>query len=356
MKGRSVLPALLLAVLSLGGCSRREDLSKRAIVTAVAVSLREDGGYRVRAESLSRLGSEEKSWESRTGTGDTFAQAVTGLELAAGKSLYLDGCRVLLLDGFSDREELKSLLEEVDSHGGVRPLTLVAVSPELSALPEEKEQEESAGETVFSLLAGGELTQVNLKDCLNLLETPGRGLLIPVVEEKEGEAQVSGYLSPGSTGLLRVPAAAGRLLPFAEPESERVYTVTGEGYSADWVLEKNSLKLRPRVENGEVSFLLEAKIEGYLLSGRGEPWGEGLLRRAQEDICRQLLEEYAFVLEKISRASGNDLFSLGKHLELTERKIWQEMGSDWEKRLPEIPVELRGSVLLRDKKRTGRRD
>lgn len=355
MKRWSAIPVLLLAAaLSLGGCSRREDLSKRAIVTAVAVSRKEDGEYKVRTESLSHLGSEEKSWESRTGTGETFAQAVTNLELAAGKSLYLDGCRVLLLDGFADRGELETLLEEIDSHGGVRPLTLVAISPGLSALPEEDEQEESAGEMIFSLLAGRELTQVNLKDCLNLLETPGRGLLIPMVEREKGETQVSGYLSPGSIGLLKVPAGAGRLLPFAEPETERVYTTVGEGYSADWVLEKSAIKLRPRVEEGEVSFLLEAKVEGYLLSGRGEIGGEKLLHEAQEDICRQLLEEYAYVLEKISRASGNDLFSMGKHLELMEGKTWQQVGEDWEERLPEIPVELRGSVLLRDKKRIDR--
>lgn len=351
---RKIAALALGALLLLGGCSRREDLSKRAIVTAVGVSLEADGRYKVRAEALANLGKEEKSWESRTGEGDTFAQAVTALELAAGKSLYLDGCRVLLVAGFSSREELKSLLEEIDAHGGVRPLTLVAVSRDLSALPE-GEGEESAGEAAFSLLTGGELTQVNLKDCLNLLETPGRGLLIPVVERQEGETQVEGYLSPGSSGLLEIPAEAGRLLPFAEPETERVYTVTGEGYTADWVLEKSSRKLRPQVEGEAVSFLLEAKVEGYLLSAQGEPGGERLLHQAQEDICRQLLEEYAFVLEKISRASGNDLFSMGKHLELLEGESWQRMGKDWEARLPEIPVELRGSVLLRDKKRIFRR-
>ena len=175
-----------------------------------------------------------------------------------------------------------------------------------------------------------------------------------MVEREKGETQVSGYLSPGSIGLLKVPAGAGRLLPFAEPETERVYTTVGEGYSADWVLEKSAIKLRPRVEEGEVSFLLEAKVEGYLLSGRGEIGGEKLLHEAQEDICRQLLEEYAYVLEKIARASGNDLFSMGKHLELMEGKTWQQVGEDWEERLPEIPVELRGSVLLRDKKRIDR--
>ena len=132
------------------------------------------------------------------------------------------------------------------------------------------------------------------------------------------------------------------------------YTTVGEGYSADWVLEKSAIKLRPRVEEGEVSFLLEAKVEGYLLSCRGEIGGEKLLHEAQEDICRQLLEEYAYVLEKIARASGNDLFSMGKHLELMEGKTWQQVGEDWEERLPEIPVELRGSVLLRDKKRIDR--
>ena len=45
---------------------------------------------------------------------------------------------------------------------------------------------------------------------------------------------------------------------------------------------------------------------------------------------------------------------MGKHLELMEGKTWQQVGEDWEERLPEIPVELRGSVLLRDKKRIDR--
>ena len=95
---------------------------------------------------------------------------------------------------------------------------------------------------------------------------------------------------------------------------------------------------------------LEAKVEGYLLSGRGQPEGQELARRAQEDICRQLLEEYGYVLEKIARNSGNDIFSLGKHLELSDRKSWELLGDKWEERHPEISVELRGNVLLRDKK------
>lgn len=347
------LPALLLAAaVLLGGCSPQSDISKRSIVTMTAVTLEKDGSCRVAVESLSRLGSEEKTWESHTGRGSTFAQALTDMELTTGKSLYLDGCKVLLLDGFSDREELLELLGEIDAHGGIRPLTLVAVCRELPGLLEGLSEEESLGEELFSLLTGGELSQVNLKDCICLLDTPGRGLLLPMVGKQE-EVRVKGYLSPGRSVLLETPAETGHLLPFAKPRADRdrVYTVTGEGYSADWVLEKMSKKIRPRVENGAVTFLLEARAEGYLLSGKGELDRRELLCRAQDDICRELLEEYGYVLEKISKPSGNDLFSLGKHLELFRGETWQEIGADWEERLPEIPVELRGSVLLRDKKR-----
>jgi len=347
------LAALALAALLFSGCAPSVDINKRAIVTAAAVALREEG-YVVTVESLSRLGREEQTYESHTGSGKTFAQAVTDMELKTGKNLYLDGCKVLLLSGFQNSRELRSLLEEIDSHGGIRPLTLVAADlGETGLLEREEEEEESIGEETFALLSGGELSQVNLKDCLGLLAEPGRGVLIPGVERLQGEVRVSGYLSPGAKGILRAPAELERLLPFAEPkgEQQRVYTVTGEGYSADWVLEKNSLKLQPKTENGELAFVLEAEVEGYLLSSQGEPEGSELLRRAQEDICKELLEEYTYLLEKIVRPSGNDLFSLGKHLELLDRKSWEVLGDTWEERLPEIPAELRGSVLLRDKKR-----
>lgn len=345
--------AILLFTALLGGCSPQSDISKRSIVTMTAVALGKEGQYQVAVESLSRLGSEEKSWENQTGEGATFAQAMTDIELTTGRNLYLDGCRVLLLDGFSSREELLELLGEVDAHGGIRPLTLVAVCRDIPGLLDGLTEEESIGEKLFSLLTGGALSQVNLKDCLCLLDTPGRGLLLPMVGKEEEEVRVSGYLSPGHRILLETPAETGHLLPFAEPGSsqDRIYTVAGDGYSADWVLEKISGRLRPRAEGGQVTFLLEAKAEGYLLSGKGELPRQELLRRAQEDICRELLEDYAFVLEKIAKPSGNDIFSLGKHLELFQGETWQEIGKDWEARLPEIPVELRGSVLLRDKKR-----
>lgn len=350
---RKGLAAVTAALLLLSGCVPGVDITKRAIVTAAEVTLQQDG-YLVTVEALSKLGREEQSYEDHTGEGKTFAQAVTDLELKTGKSLYLDGCKVLIVNGFSNAGELKELLGEIDSHGGIRPLTLVAAGTgEKNLLAQTGQGKESMGEELFSLLSGGNLSQVNLKDCLGLLSDPGRGVLVPGVEKEEKELRIRSYLSPGKEGLLQTPAELNRLLPFAEPAKgeHRVYTVTGEGYSADWVLEKNTRKLRPQWKNGELSFLFEARVEGYLLSGRGSLTGSELLRQAQEDICRELLEEYSFLLEKIVRPSGNDLFSMGKHLELFERNYWEETGRDWESVLPEIPVELRGSVLLQDNKR-----
>lgn len=357
MKRRFITAAgcLLLAALA-GGCAYHGDISKRSIVTVTAVARQEDGRRRVTVEHLTCLGSEEESYESRAGTGETFSQAVTSIEAATGRQLYLDGCRVLLLEGFRDRGQLEELLEEVDAHGGIRPLTLVAAGPAPDRLLEGEETGKSAGDAVFALLTGNELSRVNLKDCLNLLNTPGRGLLLPVVEKGEEGVQVGGYLSPGARGMLRAPAELGLLLPFARPgEGQgRRYTVTGEGYSADWVLEKNRLAIRPEIRDGEPVFTLEARVEGYLLSGRGELPRQELDRRAQQDICRQLLEEYRYLLENITRDSGNDIFSLGKHLEIKERQYWQNHGENWGERLPEIGLELTGSVLLRDKKRFSR--
>ena len=349
---KRALALLLAGLLSLGGCSGSVDISKRSIVTAVAVSLQEDGGYEIMVEYLTRLGGEEQSYESRSGRGGTFAQAVMDMEQVSGRTLYLDGCKVLLVDGVEDREQLRELLGEVDAHGGVRPLTLVAVSPQSPGLLEGKAREEdSAGEEVFSLLTSGELSQVNLKDCLNLLDTPGRGLLLPVVERTEEQAVISGYLSAGEAALVQAPPEIMGLLPFARSGqgSEVVRTVSGRGYSMDWVLEKNRLKIRPRAEGERLTMELEAEVEGYLLSFRGEGT-EGVLERAQEDICRQMLEEYVYVLEKIVRASGNDLFSFGKRVELFLPEFWEDFGKDWPAVLPEAGLGIHGSVLLRDKK------
>ena len=350
-KKTRILTLALVLVLLLGGCVPGADITKRAIVTAAAVTLGEES-YGVTVEILSHLGQEEQSFESHSGQGRTFAQAVTEIELEMGKTLYLDGCKVILLSGFSNAVQLEALLKEINTHGGIRPLTLVAADLGKDGLLEGEEAKKSRGEEVFSLLSGSSLSQVNLKDCLGLLSAPGRGTLIPGVELRDKEIRIGGYLSPGKNGVLQAPEELERLLPFAGKEDrQRVYTVTGEGYAADWVLEKSSMRLRPRTEKGETGFLLEARVEGYLLSGQGERLGGELLRQVQEDVCRQVLEEYAYVLEKIVRPSGNDLFSMGKHLELFDQKSWEDLGRDCGERLPEIPVELRSSVLLRDKKR-----
>lgn len=345
--------AVLAILLLVGGCSPHGDIAKRSIVTVAAVERQEDGGCQVTVEVLTHLGKEEDGRRTATGKGETFAQAVTDIETDAGKLLYLDGCKMLLLKGFQDREELTAILEEVDYFGGIRPLTLVAVCPDPEKILEKGEDGDAPGDEIFTLLTGGALSRVNLRDCLNLLNTPGRGLLLPVVEREEEGARIGGYLSPGARGTLQAPAELGELLPFARPEEShgKVYTVTGEGYSADWVLEKNDLTIRTNPESGTPAFTLSARVEGYLLSHRGEPEGEELERRAQEDICRQLLTEYRYLLENISRDSGNDIFSLGKHLELFQRQRWKEYGENWEERLPEIAVELEGVVLLRDEKR-----
>lgn len=354
MKGKRVITLALITLLA-AGCSPHGDVAKRSIVTVAAVRRLEEGGCQVTVEVLTHMGKEEDGRETKTGKGKTFAQAVTDIETDGGKLLYLDGCKVLLLSGCQNREELTDILAEVDAYGGIRPLTLVAVCDDPETLLE-GDEEETPGDEVFTLLTGGGLSRVNLRDALNLLDTPGRGLLLPVVErEEEGKerARVSGYLSPGARGAVTAPETLGELLPFAEPEEShgKVYTVTGEGYSADWVLEKNSLTIRPVDGTGTPSFTLSARVEGYLLSHRGELDGEELERRAQEDICRQLLEEYRYLLENISRGSGNDIFSLGKTLELFSYQSWKKYGESWEEKLPEIGLEIQASVLLRDEKR-----
>ena len=350
---RKRLLALSLALLLLlAGCSGGEELGRRALVTAVAVSRREEGGFRLLAECLTHAAGGEERYEAAAGEGESFAQAVMDLEEAAGRTLYLDGCRLLLVEGFRDREELRRLLGEVDAHGGIRPLTLVAASPESAGLLEEKPEEgESAGEEIFSLLTAEELSRVDLLDALNLLDTPGRGLLLPVVVRREGRAAVRGYLSAGEEALLEAPPETARLLPFARSRegSGRVRTLAGEGYSLDWVLEKSRLRVRPREEGGRLILRLEAEVEGQLLSVRGEA-GEGLLARAQEDLCRELLEEYAYVLEELVRVPGNDLFSFGKRVEILLPALWREVGEDWPAALAEAGVELHGSALLQDRR------
>lgn len=350
-----VMPALVMGMALAGGCSPHGDIAKRSIVTVAAVTKQEEGGCQVTVEVLTHLGDEEDGRQTKTGEGETFAQALTDIETDAGKLLYLDGCKVLLLNGFGDRAQLTAILEEVDAYGGIRPLTLVAASPDPDKLLEGQEEGGAPGDEVFTLLIGGELSRVNLRDCLNLLNTPGRGLLLPVVQKGEGEEgpRVTGFLSPGARGTLTAPASLGGLLPFAKPEEShgKVYTVTGEDYSADWVLEKNSLSIRPDVVGGVPSFTLSARVEGYILSHRGGPEGEELERRAQEDICRQLVEEYSYILEEITRDTGNDIFSLGKTLELLRRQSWKINGEGWEERLPEIGLTVQASVLLRDEKR-----
>lgn len=347
--------AMALALfLVMSGCGTSADISKRSIVTAVTVGRREEGGYEIMVEYLNRLGGESQSYQSSRGEGDTFAQAVLDMELETGKILYLDGCKVLLVDGVKNSRELQELLEEVDAHGGIRPLTLVAVSPQSPGLLEEKPREEdSAGEETFDLLTSGELSQVNLKDCLNLLETPGRGLMLPVVERQEEQVSVSGYLAVGETALIQAPPELARLLPFATPgrSGETVRTISGDGYSMDWVLEKNRLRIRPETEEGQLTFSLEAEVEGYILSFRGKEKSEALLANAQKAICSQMLEEYVLVLEKIVRSSGSDLFSLGKRVEIFLPDIWENVGKDWPRVLSEAGIQIQGSVLLRDKKR-----
>ena len=111
------MTALLLAAVMLlaGGCSPQGDISKRSIVTAAAVVLTGEGEYQLSVEYLTQLSSDEQSWEYRAGSGSSFAQAVTAIELASGKSLYLDGCKVLVVEGTDSRRQLQGLLEEIDA-------------------------------------------------------------------------------------------------------------------------------------------------------------------------------------------------------------------------------------------------
>ena len=351
-KNPNILWLLLILPLCLTGCGGRlPDISSRAIVSAVAVDAGEEG-VDVTAEYLEKVGADEvQRYGVARARGRTFAEAVTVMERDIGHTLYLDSCRVLLVGGVGRREDLLGLLTELDSDRRIRPLTLVAVSTgDAGDLVKEKEGEEtSVGQEFQELLGNTPSARFTVKDCINLLRTTGRGMLLPLVEHTDRYA-IAGYTPLDGTGLCWDASAAG-LIPMMGHDSAPITVVGEDGTFYDLLLERKSLRVTCGVRDGAPVFHLKILLSANLISagatGRG---GDEVTALAEQALEQRAWDDYRFVIDHFVREGGVDLLSLGKRFSLKYPEEWNKYEKNWQWYIKNIECEILTIAEIKDQR------
>lgn len=343
---------LFFFILFLTGCSGRlPDISSRAIASAVAVAPGEEG-MTVTAEYLEKVGADEiQRYGVAQATGKTFGEAVATMEREMGHRLYLDSCPILLVGNIGHRDQLTQLLTQLDGDRRIRPMTLVALAvgdPGELILSQDKE-ETSVGQELKELLGSTYAARQSLKDCLNLLQTPGRGLVMPLVDSGEKYAVV-GYTPLDGSGL-GWDATAGALIPLMGHDSIPL-TVVGEGGETfDLLLEGKSTWVSCGIGRWGPAFRLQVSLHGNLISTSAT----GLASREVTEMAEQALakkgqEDYRFVVDQLTKKGGVDLLSLGKRFSLKYPVEWLKYEKNWEQHLQNLQCEILTTAKIKDQR------
>ncbi|HWQ50869.1 MAG TPA: Ger(x)C family spore germination protein [Terriglobales bacterium] len=344
----------LLFSLLLCGCWDYRSMDELNIVAGLAVDAREHGeGFTVTFElvdvSTMKEGSGSKSVYV-TAEGPTVFEAVRNAKKKLYNKMYFGNTRAIIIS------------REVAEKVGVRDLVTGFLRN-----PEPRETlslivslEEKASDLITSAGADqriisydmaqiiGEDKQVSatskqvlLYQAYNLIETPGKELVLPAFHLTENEGadtveldglaifkgdKLAGFLSPDETRyfLLATDDRIGGPISFPYSDDPASQEVSVTIYRC---------KNRPQVtyRDGKVSIEVEVNLEVGIVELRGQELGEGDGRQALEGRMKEVVERrMREVFEKVQRSPGADIYGYGNMLYMDDHALWEKIGGNWD--------------------------
>lgn len=350
LKNSALTAVLIIFACLLPGCAG-QDVSRRSMVTVLELEALPQG-WSLTVEYLKKTSAEEEQlYGIYQGEGRTYLEAIQRIEAKEGDILYLDSAKCLILEGIESKEELESILLEVDRDGRVRPHVQILIGA--GVLEEKTEETVSVGQQAESLMSGKlEGYAFSLKDAINALTASGRGGMLPVVALDDEACRLTGFMLMGEEELTVIERGVGQSLPVRFLHRESFVLTEAAPGLYDVQMEGTRLSVKCRMAGGKPHYVLTASANGYLHTAPsiGDRENGKALKQIQREIQESIVEEFVKIMETTVKGTGTDLFSLGKICSFRYPNQWKSIGKDWQANLQDVEYEIVAKVKIEDKR------
>lgn len=351
---RSILLTLISTCLFMTGCWDRIEINDVAIIIATAIDL-EDDMYRVTVQlplpgpigdvngGGGGTGGEENHYID-SATGRTLMEAIQTLQARMSRTLFSAHRRVIVVGETLARERGISELFDLIARNPENRLTtymVISKGPGWQLLQMEPKLERFSGEALRELAKSRGVIPTNLKDIAQSMNMAGKEGIALYVGAKESEKTLSasheleviGYAQFREDKMIDYfdDKTSSGLKYLRSDQVEQTITFPWQNSHASVRIEETNIKIRPILQDGELEFRIEGKIEGYLFEDLTD-----VDMRLQRSM-RKLNEETAKQIEQAIRSSIRkvidnqaDSIGFGRILSRKYPRQWEDRyKADW---------------------------
>jgi spore germination protein KC len=371
------LGVVLLLPLLLTGCWDRIEVNDVAFVLASATDM-EQGEIRSTAQialpsSLGGAGSQgggggtsgSKTYLMVSQTAPSPYQANKQIQAKLSRIINFSHRRVTIIGEAFARSGIGEGIDVLGRFPQNRLTTYVVLSrgPGYKLLDVEAPIEQSPSEMIRELAKSAMQDPVSIQSMTNTLLTEGIDLAIPVmsttesVPEKVGNGQslvkldglgifhddkLSGYLTAEQTPMA--------LIAMGQALNPKLTIVLGDHHpqeSASIVLNEIRRKLRPHLEEGEISFDLEVKANGLILENvTRQELQHTMMMPLEKHANEYLAKEMQAIINETLHKHRSDIFGLSTAFKNKYPAAWKKIKHRWHDKLPEVKVRIRANIHL----------
>ncbi len=362
--------AALLCALSLCGCWDYRSMDEINIVAGLAIDTREGAEGVMVTFELVDITTMKKGEGSKsvfvTAEGQTLFEAVRNAKKKLYNKMYFGSMRsVIISREIAEKDGIRDLIIGFMRNPEPRETMTIIISMEDKAA--DLITGAGTGDRVISYdmaqiasedkQISATSKQVLLYRAYDLIETPGKELVLPAFHLTKGEGKddveidgiaifkddkLAGFLSPDETKyfLLATDDHIGGPISFPysdDPESE---TVSMTIYRC---------KNRPEVtyKDGKVSIHVEVNLEIGLVELRGQEVKTEAQREVLKERVKEVLEQrMRKVFEKVQQSPGCDIYGYGNMIYMNDYELWKKIGGNWDSLFEKATFEAEVKVVI----------
>ncbi|MBD8028525.1 Ger(x)C family spore germination protein [Ureibacillus sp. Re31] len=356
---------LIILVIFLSGCWDKKELNEIAVVMGVGIDKVEEG-YKITAQVIkpppkengSTSGSELPTW-SVTATGKSVLGTIRNLNELSPRRLYWAHLQIIIFGDAMAREGITPATTWFERDRDSRAGALITVTPGTAEdlLNSKIELGDVPAKSMAELIDGSEMRGINaldvqLRDLMSILSTPGIELTLDVIRPKEIRGQVETFEVDGVAvfdqgklqGYIYGPETTGTQIM----NSKLNYTII-EGKcpkgGADEVfafqITDFQSKVKPKLKGDTITVNVDVTLEGNLLD---QTCGIDLLQPEQSKLVEK---EITHFIKKniegefrIAKEMNSDIYGIGRDLRRYHPDYWAKI-SDSSAYLDQVKFDIK---------------
>lgn len=367
LKKISIFFIEVLLLLLFCGCWNYTEVDQQANVSGIAIDKGQNGKkYHITAEVMSMETNGGKSGvktELIESDGNTLFETIRKATAVASKKLYFGHCKVLIiskniaesemvpiLDIIMRDSELRLTMDVVISKTGTAK-ELLTIKPVMNPILsyEMDDTLETNQEILF------ESSKIKVYQFVNTLGTDGICPIAPAFGTvSTGKNEITGKLSGVAVfnkekmvGFLNEDDTKSVLFVQNKIKNAALSVKIDEQkdiYFSAEILE-NKTKIVPEKKDGELIFNIE--IHPVVTVSEFDIDAKITLQEFEELFNTQLEQRITEVIRKVQKEFKVDIFGLGSIMRQKKTKLWEEYGTNWDKRFETVKFNVKSKVKVR---------